>query len=203
MIRNWRDADWFRPPTPQERDAARRHLGIDASERVACVVGALSPEKDVALAIDAARRTPRLRLLVVGDGPERHRLEALAGGGAGRIDFLGALGDVRPVLHASDALVLTSASEGVPGAVIEAGLCGLPVVTTRVGFVTDVVVDGVTGIVVPDRDPVSVARALSTAMEMRDELGPRARSRCRARFDSRVVTDQWQTLIESVARQPS
>ena len=203
VIRNWRDTDWFRPPTPEEREAARRRLDIDVSEPVACVVGALSPEKDVTLAIHAAHRSPGLRLLVVGDGPERHRLEALADGGAGRIDFLGALGDVRPILHASDVLVLTSASEGVPGAVIEAGLCGLPVVTTRVGFVTDVVVDGTTGIVVPDRDPVSVARALSTAMERRDDLGPRARSWCRTRFDARVVTDQWQALIEQVARTPS
>lgn len=203
VIPNWRDAERFRPPTPEERVAARRAFGVSASQPVACVVGALSVEKDVGLAIRAARRTPGLRLLVAGDGPERAQLEALAGGArSSSVTFLGAVEDVRPVLHASDVLLLTSISEGVPGAVIEAGLCSLPVVTTQVGFVSDVVVDQMTGLIVRDRDPASVSSALTTAMGMRAEWGPPARARCRAKFDSAVVTEQWRTLIDHLAEAP-
>lgn len=201
VIRNWRDAVHFRPPTPDERDIARSQLAVEDARAVACVVGALSEEKDVSLAVTAALGVPGLTLLVAGDGPDRGRVEAVARAhGATRVVFLGAVSDVRPILHASDVLVLTSLSEGVPGVVIEAGLCGLPVVTTCVGFVTDVVVHGETGIVVPDRDPKSIAAALSTAIGNRDELGARARARCQARFDSAVVTEQWCDLIERVSR---
>jgi glycosyltransferase involved in cell wall biosynthesis len=200
VIRNWRDSDHFRPATVEERERARRQLGLEPAMRVACVIGALSIEKDVGLAIEAALRTPGLTLLVVGDGPERSRLEAVARSQMGaRVRFLGGVDDVRPALHASDVLLLTSTSEGVPGVIIEAGLCGLPVVTTRVGFVGDVVVDGMTGVIAESRDVGAISAALETAIRERDEMGARARATCRARYDSEVVAGRWRELIDRVA----
>lgn len=201
IIGNWRDAEHFRPATAEQRERARRELDLEPATPVACVIGSLSVEKDVGLAITGALRTPGLTLLVVGDGPERARLEALAGARDGaRVKFLGGVSDVRTALYASDVLLLTSTSEGVPGVIIEAGLCGLPVVSTPVGYVADVVVDGETGIVVPDRDPDSISTALAAAVRSGAELGARARARCVERYDSAVVTRQWSDLIERVAQ---
>ena len=201
VIGNWRDAEQFRPATKEDRASARRQLGLDPATPVACVVGALSVEKDVGLAIAATLRTPDVVLLVVGDGPQRAHLEAVVGEhDAGRVRFLGGVRDVRPALHASDVLLLTSTSEGVPGVIIEAGMCGLPVVTVPVGFVADVVRDGETGLVTRDRYPDTIAAALVTAIADGEALGARARAWCLATFDSTVVTQQWVRLIERVAR---
>ena len=88
------------------------------------------------MAIAAIARLPDHLLVVAGDGPLRHEAERLAAAEApGRVMFLGEVGDVIPVLHAVDAVVITSEAEGMPGVAIEAALCGLPVVATDVGAV--------------------------------------------------------------------
>ncbi len=116
----------------------------------------------------------------------------------GRVDFLGNVPDVRPLLHASDVLLLTSDSEGVPGVLIEAGLCALPVVTREVGYVRDVVSDGVTGLLVDSDVPADFGPALSSAIARNDELGSAARRWCLDRFDTRLVVDEWSNLIARV-----
>jgi glycosyltransferase involved in cell wall biosynthesis len=81
---------------------------------------------------------PNSRLIIVGDGPERSNLER-----AVRIDprlgprvlFTGSSSSVATILHASDVLMMTSRTEGMPGVAIEAGLCGVPVISTDVGAI--------------------------------------------------------------------
>jgi glycosyltransferase involved in cell wall biosynthesis len=139
--------------------------------------------------------------VLAGDGPERPPLEALAASAApGRVRFLGATDEPETVLAAADLLALSSDSEGVPGVLIEAGLAGVPVVATDVGWIRDVVRHGETGLLVPPGDPALFAAALRKALGERDAFGQAARAHCVAEFDMERVTDKWQQLIEDTAR---
>ncbi len=185
--------------TPSDRAAARTALGIDPEARVVVIVAALSREKNVGLAIDAVARLDGVELLVVGDGPERVALEQRAAAVSAPVRFEGTTSDPGPYRAAADVNLLTSRTEGVPGSLIEAGLVGLPSVTTDVGGVREVVVDGVSGFVVPAR-PDAVAGAIAAALDDAGELGATARDTCIERFDMAPVADAWVELLEGVRR---
>lgn len=190
----------FQPAAAAVRRRARETLGLPTSGTVAAMIGALSPEKAVEQAIAAVATSPAvMQLVIAGDGPERARLEALASSQTpGRVTFLGSLADPRVLYAAADVVVLSSLTEGLPATLIEAGLSGLPTVTTDVGFVRDIVIDGVTGIVVPPRD----VAALSASLQRIDGLGPntgvQARSHCATHFDLEQVADQWSQLLREL-----
>lgn len=200
VLGNARDSERFRPPTEADRAAARAGLGVSPGDLVVTAVGALAPEKrlDVAIGAVGLLEQPAL-LLLVGDGPDRARLEALSGRTApGRVRILGSRDDVESIYAATDVAVLTSDSEGVPGALIEAGLSGLPAVATDVGYVGDVVVHGRTGFLVPPDDAQAVARAITAVLGRREEMAAAARTHCQERFDLARVTQKWAELIDSV-----
>jgi glycosyltransferase involved in cell wall biosynthesis len=186
--------------TAAERLAAREALSIGADRRTVAVIGALSPEKDPALALEVARRSPDLTMLVAGSGPERESLEQRYGAGEADIRFLGAIESTRQVVAAADVVLLTSRTEGVPSVLVEAGLAGVPAVTTDVGGVREVVVDGETGIVVATREVADVAAAVDRAIAEADDLGAAARARCASVFDLGPVTEQWLDLVVRTAR---
>ena len=128
------------------------------------VLGRLSPEKGVDVLIQAlARRAAgAARLTVVGDGPERRRLEQLTAdlGLSARVEFVGYRDDVGPFLRAADALVMPSHREGLPLTLVEALAAGLPVVASDVGGVGELVRDGDNGRLVPPGDVAALAGAL-------------------------------------------
>jgi glycosyltransferase involved in cell wall biosynthesis len=134
-------------------------------------VGRLAAVKNFGMLIRAfaglAVRWPRLELAIVGDGPERAGLETLAKqlGLADMVKFLGFRSDVDAQLARSDVFVLTSLSEGIPMAILEAMKSGLPVVATRVGGVPATVADGVTGTLVDSGDERALTRALASLIE--------------------------------------
>jgi glycosyltransferase involved in cell wall biosynthesis len=180
------------------RRAARIALGLSPDATIVLCLGALSPEKRVDLAIEATTRLHDVDLLVVGDGPERARLEALAGSAAsGRVRFEGPTRHPQVPLAAADVVVLPSDTEGQPRVAVEAGLTGLPVVATNVGGLGEIVEDGSTGILVPSGDAARLADGVRTALAGRDRMGMAARQRCAARFDLAMVADQWRTLLRS------
>ncbi|BFV60387.1 hypothetical protein KCMC57_up54910 [Kitasatospora sp. CMC57] len=195
-IPNGRAAEAYRPAAnAAERRDARAQLGLPPQGPVVAWIGALAPEKRPDLALAALDRLPDVHLALAGDGP-------LAGSFARteRAHFLGRLPDPGVLYRAADALLLTSDSEGVPGVLIEAALSELPVVATNVGWVGDVVLDGLTGALVRPGDPVALAEALGRVLAGdRAALGAAARAHALARFDLAVVTDSWQHLLEHVA----
>ena len=131
VVPRGRDLSRFRLASSRESLDARRSLAIAESERVIVTVGRLIRSKNHALMIEALATTGSAdRLVIVGDGPVRARLEAFceAAGVAGRVTFLGARNDVDVILRAADAFVFASAFEGSPGVVIEALATGLPCV---------------------------------------------------------------------------
>ncbi|MEM6333391.1 MAG: glycosyltransferase [Planctomycetota bacterium] len=137
-------------PAPPTRDAARRHIGIadDNTDRHVACIGRLSEEKCLERAI---RTAARLRdaghpthLHLVGEGPQRPTLEDAVRRLKldGRVTFHGWQNDITPYLAAVDAVLLTSATEGLPNALLEAMHAGVPVAATPVGGVPDLLAHG-------------------------------------------------------------
>jgi len=139
----------------RRRTAMRQSLGLAPDAPVVLTVACLKPQKApgdiVAVAGRVLRREPGACFLIAGDGELRPELEAMirTGGLEGRVILLGWRRDIPQLLRAADCFLLTSRWEGLPRAILEALLAGLPVVATAADGVTDVVRDGVNGYVVP------------------------------------------------------
>ena len=208
VIPNAVPAGRFMRPSAEDRTAARTNLGVP--EEMICVVSlsALSVEKGVDIAIRGVSELSRCRLLIVGDGPDRARLETLSAQMASnRITFTGPLSDPRVALAAADVLVLPSrGGDSMPAVLIEAGLCGLPCISTPVGAIADVVLDGTTGCIVPigDQNRFSAAlRQLSEDPERRHAFGAAAERYCREHFTIEATAPAWLDLIDSIVRRPT
>ena len=144
--------------------------------------------------LGAARRTPDVSYLVGGDGPLRAGLEERAP------DNLQTLGWVEPgdFWSRCDMAVLTSDNEGVPTALVEAALAGIPAVATNAGSVSDAVLDGVTGLVV-EKDAGAVAEAvryLAGDHAARHRMGAAARERALVEFSPERMWEQHQRAYE-------
>lgn len=121
------------------------------------------------------------RATVVGDGPQRTLIRDIPG-----VELLGERDDVPEILAGADVFVLSSLSEGMPIAVLEAMAAGLPVVATAVGGVPEVVVEGETGFLVPPGNAEELTRALERLLadrELRRRMGAAGRRRAELLFD--------------------
>jgi glycosyltransferase involved in cell wall biosynthesis len=154
----------------------------------------------------AKREDKASRLVVVGDGPQREALEALARelGIAERVTFAGNREDVAPWLRAFDLFCLPSyANEGVPQALMQAMACGLPVVTTPVGSIGEIVQDGETGRLVPPGDAAALGAAIEALLAdapLRSRLSARAREAALQRFGEERMVERMLEVFSVVAR---
>jgi glycosyltransferase involved in cell wall biosynthesis len=187
------------------RAEVRAELGLASDDYLVLLVARLDPIKDHATAIRActlaAAKVPGLRLVLVGDGPERSAIEVIVRDGnlGDRVRLLGTRHDVPRLLTGADTLLLTSVSEGIPLTVIEAMATGVPVVSTDVGSLPDVVSPGVTGFLAPARDETALATHLTTlgsSRSLRLAMGDRGRSRAVAEFSEEVMADRYATLFD-------
>ena len=128
------------------------------------IIGRLSPEKDVPSFLKAAglvaEKFNQAKFLVVGEGPERERLQQMARemGLDGKVRFTGFVEDMNSIYSSIDFLVISSLTEGIPLVVLEAMHQGIPVVSTRVGGIPEVIENGINGILVePGDHPCSFA----------------------------------------------
>jgi glycosyltransferase involved in cell wall biosynthesis len=150
-------------------------------------VGRLAAPKDPVTFVRAlARVREPFAAVVVGDGPDRARVEAeiRAAGLAGTVELAGERRDVDRLLAAADVFVLSSRSEGAPLSVLEAMAAGVPVVASAVGGVPEIVGDA--GLLVPPEDPDALAAAIDRLLAdgpLRCRLGTAGRDRVRERFD--------------------
>jgi len=192
---------------PFDRDDTRRSLGVDRDAFVILSLGRLRPEKghDTALRaiVDIARVEPKARLVVVGDGPERARLERLAS----RLDlgaravFAGQREDVPAILSAADCMVAPSRYEGFGLAAAEAMAAALPVVASNVYAHPELIEDGVSGILVRPGDPDALASSVIAILRDGDlarALGAAARERVRERFTLDKMLRSYEALYEDV-----
>lgn len=174
---------------------ARLRADLRLPPEAPCIgtVGRLSPEKDHATFLRAARLIlagkPEARFLIVGSGPLRAAVESeVARLGLGdRVLLLGDRKDVHALLGLMDVFVLTSTTEGLPNTLLEAAVAGTPAVTTAAGGAVEVVVDGETGFVVPCGDADAVARRVLDILNdhvLRKRLVETAAARMRKYFSA-------------------
>jgi glycosyltransferase involved in cell wall biosynthesis len=152
-------------------------------------VGRLADPKNFGALIRAAALLPpgRVQVQILGDGPQRDALTALieSEGLDGIVSLVGEVRDVRPYLADAHAFVLSTFSEGMPIALLEAMAAGLPVVASAVSGVTEVVVDEDSGLLVPPDDVPALAAAIRKLLddvELRTALGDAARRRAVEHF---------------------
>ncbi len=179
VITNGVDPDVYAPPSPAEREAARRALGVTPDEVLALFVGHEFARKGLDLVVDALDSCPaNVRLVVVGGTAamvRAMRSRPAARRHERRITFVGTSSDPREWLRGADVLCLPSAYEASPLVVLEALAMGVPVIGTRTGSIADVVHHGVDGYLV-DRSAGGVAQAL-TDLSAADPAAMRAAAR--------------------------
>lgn len=194
---------------PGDRELIRARLGIPTEAPVIGTVCALRPQKAVHVALEAVAslidEQPSLSFLVVGDGPERARLERKSVALGGRAVFIGRVApmDVPHYVAAMDVLVCSSSFEGTPLAVLEWMAAGKAIVATDVGGVPALIEDGLEGLLVPPNDPASLARAMGRLLrepELRERLGMAARRRQQDEFRLDRTVDVLQELYASLYR---
>jgi glycosyltransferase involved in cell wall biosynthesis len=177
------DTDHFRPADGVDRAELRSQLGMQDG-LWACYAGRLVAEKGLNVLLKAwemvVRCNPEARLVIVGYGDQRSYLEELSEirGIEGQVRFAGAVADTVHYLQASDVYVQPSFTEGLPISVLEAMGCGLPVIATGVGGVTDLLSNGINGIIIPPHDPDVLSDCLVEMLsnqDLRHRLGSQAR----------------------------
>ena len=199
------DLERFRPGDAGE---ARTALGLDPAGIVIGIVATMRSWKGHRHLFEAfaglADRTTRL--VVVGDGPQREALEALAKtlGIEARVRFTGNLADVAPWLRAFDLFCLPSyANEGVPQALMQAMACALPVITTPVGSIGEIVQDGETGRLVQPQDSAALRIAIEELLvdaSLRARLATAARGAALQRFGEDRMVERMLDVFTAVAR---
>lgn len=188
-------------------DALRAALDVSPAAPLVGIVAALRPEKNHALFLRAAqavlRRVPEARFLIVGDGPERVRLETLSRALEleHAVRFVGTRDDVPALLSLLDVFVLSSRNEANPVSILEAMAAGKPVVATDVGSVADTVRHGVTGYLVSagDVEPMAghVVELLQDPLWAR-QMGANARRTVVTHWSLERMVEGYQQLIEAI-----
>jgi teichuronic acid biosynthesis glycosyltransferase TuaC len=195
VLRNGVDLQRFRP---HERAAARAALGLTRPTLLA--VANLTPKKRHRLMVEALALLSDIELLIVGEGPERPGIEALARqrGVADRVRLLGAMQQDRlPAIYsAADLLLLPSAREGWPNVLLESMACGTSVIVSDIDGMADIVAAPEAGRIVADCTPAGLARAVR---EILADLPDRAATRAYAEgFDWGDTTRGQIELFEAI-----
>ncbi len=197
MIPNGVDTDVF-SRSEEQRLRARRALGI-GSEFVWLAVGRLVRVKDYPTLFRAVELLGRddFVLLVAGNGPLEQELrdECARRDLNGRVRFCGAREDIVDLYNAADAFAMCSEFEGLSLALLESAAMGLPAVVTAVGGNPEIVVENVSGYLVPPGSPallaVALQRLMEAAPEQRAAMGRAARQHCLERYRITAIVDQW------------
>ena len=209
LIWNGAPLDEFAPVSVERARAVRSELGLPGDALVVGTIGRLNEQKGHRYLIEAMQQVlagRRARLLVAGDGDlmESLRAQARALGIADRVVFAGHRGDVPDLLGAIDVFCISSTYEGTPLTLFEAMAAGKAVVSTSVDGCREVLEEGVTGLLVPSRDPAALAAALGRALDdaqLRAGLGRAALAASR-RYDVDACVRQIETVYDEVLGAP-
>jgi len=185
--------------------AVRAELGIRRDQRVIGTVGNLFAVKGQTYLLKACKALvgefPTFVLLIAGEGDQLDllRKEASDLGIAGNVQFLGFRDDVPSLLQAMDVFVLPSLSEGLPLSILEALALKKPVVATNVGGVPEIMEDGVTGYLVPPRNPEALTDRILLLLrepEVAVRIGQAGRARVEDAFDLETMVREYESLYE-------
>lgn len=209
VVPNGVDTTAIRPLAAAPRAALRGRMGIAEGDLLVVGAGVLRPLKGQDVALRAVARSvrdhPRLRLVLLGDGPSRGEFEALAAalGIADRVRFAGLVVDgATDMIAAADVFVHPSRNEAYGIAIAEAMAAGVPVVATRVGGVPEVVRDGETGALVPPDDPEALAAALGAMLAdagLRERFAREGRAAAERDHDIGATVRGYEAFWDDVA----
>ena len=214
-VYNGIDLSLFDPGTDGER--VRTMLNISKETKLIGTVGHLAPLKGYEELMEAMGKVVRegfdVKLVVVGDAiyphSQRYKRKLLSlvesNGLNDRVIFAGHREDIPELLASFDIFVLPSQSEGFGRVNLEAMAMGKPVISTNVGGIPEVVVDGVTGILVPPDDPNALSRALMKLLDdpsQRESMGREGRKRVEERFTLQGHVQRIQLIYRDVLRTP-
>ncbi|MEZ6130610.1 MAG: glycosyltransferase [Planctomycetaceae bacterium] len=189
------------------RSRVRREFGFADTDFVAVQVARLHELKDhqtALLAIDEARREiPNLRLLIVGEGDQRTAIEATIQQRNlhSQVVLAGSRTDVADLLAASDVFLMSSISEGIPLTIIEALAARLPVVSTAVGGIPEMIQHGQSGFLAAAKDASALANALITlrdSEETRQMIADNGRQIAIARFSQQSMLDGYSNIYQEL-----
>jgi len=194
--------------TEAEKNSLKSSLGLPPQTPVIITVGRIDSVKRQSQAILAmkavAAAVPQARLLIVGDGPKKEEWSRLAEETGSPVIFTGQREDIPELLAISDLMVITSSSEGLSLAAIEALAAGVPVVCPRIGGLPEVVEDNRSGILTDPGRPGEIEKALIRLLldsSRRRAFSRAARERARA-FDIRTHIDKLERIYFSVMAEP-
>lgn len=183
---------------PRNDELRARH-GVTRDEFLYLFVGRLHPTKDLPTLLRATALVPHVRLWLVGDGAERAQLERIAKELAldQRVAFLGEQSDVTSYLRCADGFVMTSATEGLPLALLEAMAMRVPCIATTVGGIPQLLSEDA-GLLVPPGDAAAAASAmqrLAAERGLRDRLRERGFARARDHYSLDHTVDRYLELL--------
>lgn len=198
QIYNGIDTQSYCPVMNSEKIRIRRKFGIPEEGPVIGVVARLDPIKNHTCLFEAFDQLkphfPELTLLVVGDGPEREKLEGIATDG---ITFLGQCDDTVTAYRAFDLFVLPSHNEGISNTVLEAMASGLPVVASRVGGNPELIEDGINGSLFSSGDMRNLTNRIYSYLK--NPKLARDHGKCaREKVESRFTIEEMVLTYESV-----
>ncbi len=191
------------------REEARRALGIDEDVFVVGNIARLWPEKEHASLVEAAGllagRFPKLRFLIVGDGPLMSQLkEQISKAGLEEVVLMpGYCEDFVAVLAALDIFAFPSSAEGTPMVIYSAMAMGVPIVASPVSGVGEIVVDEESGLFVPPADPDAMAAAIERLIEdsaLCSRLGDNAREACNTHYSAEGAIRRLEMLYGELMR---
>jgi len=203
------DTERFSPvECAADKAAAKLALGLDPAQRHLGIVATLRSWKGHLFLLDAFAqlKRPKLHLLIVGEGPMRGPIEEkiAALGIQERVTLAGQRTDPENWLQAMDVFCLPSyANEGVPQAILQAMLCGLPIVTTPVGAILEAVSDKNSALIVPPKDAATLAAAIGNLLDdstLAAKLGAEARRVASADFSREAMLDRMESLFTAAMR---
>jgi len=209
-IYNGIDVERFSAVNPQIVAQVRPTFDIPADVPLVGAVGRLHRQKGfgylVAAMAQVREHIPDVRLLLIGDGELRGELEAQAraAGLSEAAVFAGMRLNIPEILATLDVFALPSLWEGMPNVVLEAMAAGLPVVATAVGGTPEVVVNGVTGFLVPPRDPDALAKAIIRLLcdpDLRRRMGKAGRERVERFFSVERMVRATEALYEELVEE--
>ncbi|MDP2827180.1 MAG: glycosyltransferase family 4 protein [Sulfuricellaceae bacterium] len=191
---------------PGDKTAARQQLGLPLDAPIIGIVATLRSWKGHRYLVEAFAALPdtSTRLLIVGDGPVKAALLAQIGqlGLTERVVLPGNQHDVLPWLQAMDVFALPSyANEGVPQAILQAMLCGLPIISTPVGSILEAVEHELTGLVVEPQNAIALRLSIERLLAdeaLRSSLGKAARERALARFGFENMVERMEVIFRNV-----
>lgn len=209
VIPNGVDTQRFQP-RPDTRRLVRRKLNIPESAPLVGIVAALRPEKNHGLLVRSAVRIlteqPECHFLVIGEGPERPRIEQQIAdlGLQHRFHLLGNRHDTPNLLASLDVFALCSLNEANPVSILEALSTGIPVVSTNVGSIKETVIHGQTGFLLPSEDAVALASKiceLLSSPQLLQRLGQNGRQHIERGWSLENMVSGYENLIEQIYQQ--